>query len=109
MFARYGDRVERDWRSAQLELNMILEAPKPQALLNLGPSGLTVTVRYPAETYSAPQIADEVARRVLDAIEREPGLRLAMKDAANIQAEPRPDAPGGGDPRLIQTDPLPKT
>ncbi len=109
VFAHYGDRVERDWRSAQLELNMILESPKPQALLNLGPSGLTVTVRYPAETYSAPQIADEVARRVLDAIEREPGLRLAMKDAANIQAEPPPDAPGGGDPSPIQAGPLSKT
>ncbi len=109
VFARYDERVERDWRSAQLELNIFLESPKPQALLNLGPSGLTVTIRYPAETYSAPQIADEVARRVLDAIDREPGLRLAMKDGANIQAEPLPDAPGGGDPPLIQTDPLPKT
>ena len=109
VFAGYDDLVERDWRSAQLELNIFLESPKPQALLNLGPSGLTVTVRYPAETYNAPQIADEVARRVLDAIDREPGLRLAMQDGANIQAEPLPQAPGAGDPRPVQTDPSPKT
>ena len=108
VFARYRDRVERDWLSLQLELNMMLESPKPQSLLNLGPSGLTVIVRYPAETYSAPQIADEVARRVLDVIEREPGLRLATKDVANIQAEPLPRASAGDDPRLIQADPLPK-
>jgi small-conductance mechanosensitive channel len=109
VFAPYRERVERDWSNAQLELNMILESPKPQSLLNLGPSGLTVIVRYPAETYIAPQIADEVARRVLDAIDREPGLRLAMKDAANIQAEPLPHAAGSGDPRLIQTGPTSKT
>jgi len=97
VFSRYRDQVDRDWRALQLELNMILESPKPQSLMNLGPSGLTVIVRYPAETYNAPKIADEVTRRVLEAIDREPGLRLAMKDAANIQAQPV--TPGAGDPR----------
>ncbi|MGH7813417.1 MAG: hypothetical protein ACREQI_05375 [Candidatus Binataceae bacterium] len=95
VYAGYRERVERDWRNLQLELNMILEPPKPQSLLNLGPAGLTVIVRYPAETYSAPQIADEVARRVLDAIAREPGLRIATTGAANIQAEPIPAAGSG--------------
>ncbi|HXR24231.1 MAG TPA: hypothetical protein VN742_02640, partial [Candidatus Binataceae bacterium] len=42
-------------------------------------------IRYPAETRSAVQTADAVARRLLDAIAREPGLKLVTAGIANIQ------------------------
>ena len=90
VFARYRDRVMRDYRRLERDLNIMLETPKPQSRLYLSQSGLEVIIRYPAETYTAPQITDEISRRVLDAINREPSLRLAPQGNANIQAQVPP-------------------
>ncbi|HKN13697.1 MAG TPA: mechanosensitive ion channel family protein [Candidatus Binatus sp.] len=94
VFARYRDRVMRDYRHLERDLNIMLETPKPQSRLHLSQSGLEIVIRYPAETYSAPQITDEISRRVLDAINREPSLRLAPQGSANIQSQVPPSASG---------------
>jgi len=87
VFARYRDRVMRDYRHLERDLNIMLETPKPQSRLRLSQNGLEIVIRYPAETYTATQITDEISRRVLDAINREPSLRLAAQGVANIQAQ----------------------
>ncbi len=87
VFARYRDRVMRDYRHLERDLNIMLETPKPQSRLHLSKDGLEIVIRYPAETYTAPQITDEISRRVLDAINREPSLRLAPQGTANIQSQ----------------------
>ena len=87
VFARYRDRVMRDYRHLERDLNIMLETPKPQSRLHLSKDGLEIVIRYPAETYTAPQITDEISRRVLDAINREPSLRLAPQGIANIQSQ----------------------
>ncbi|MFZ0248218.1 MAG: hypothetical protein WAL68_21265 [Candidatus Binatus sp.] len=92
VFARYRDRVMRDYRHLERDLNIMLETPKPQSRLYLSKAGLEIVIRYPAETYSAPQITDEISRRVLDAIDREPSLRLASQGTANIESEVPPPA-----------------
>ena len=92
VFARYRDRVMRDYRHLERDLNIMLETPKPQSRLYLSKAGLEIVIRYPAETYSAPQITDEISRRVLDAIDREPSLRLAPQGTANIESEVPPPA-----------------
>src|SRR5271170_6819461 len=91
VFARYRDRVMRDYRHLERDLNVMLETPKPQSRLRLSEAGLEIIIRYPAETYTAPQITDEISRRVLDAINREPSLRLAPQANANIQAQVPPE------------------
>jgi hypothetical protein len=98
VFARYRDRVLSDYRRLERDLNMPLETPKPQSRIFLSPAGIEVVVRYPAEMHSAPQITDEVSRRVLDAINREPSLRLAIPGIANIQAQTPPPTDGDGAP-----------
>ncbi|MFZ2063973.1 MAG: hypothetical protein WAU82_23395, partial [Candidatus Binatus sp.] len=85
-------RVMRDYRHLERDLNIMLETPKPQSRLHLSQSGLEIVIRYPAETYTAPQITDEISRRVLDAINREPSLRLAAQGIANIQSQVPPPA-----------------
>jgi len=92
VFARYRDRVMRDYRHLERDLNIMLETPKPQSRLYLSKAGLEIVIRYPAETYSAPQITDEISRRVLDAIDREPSLRMAPQGTANIEPQVPPPA-----------------
>jgi small-conductance mechanosensitive channel len=85
VYARYREAIQRDYRHLERDLNILLDSPKPQSRLSLSSDGLDVTIRYPAETRTAAQIADEVTRRVLDAIAREPSLRL-VTGAANIES-----------------------
>ncbi len=87
VFARYRDRVISEFRHLERELNVMLETPKPQSRLHLSQAGLEIIIRYPAEARSAAQITDEISRRVLDALNREPMLRLAMQGIPNIQAQ----------------------
>jgi len=92
VFARYRDRVMRDYRHLERDLNVMLETPKPQSRLHLSQSGLEIIIRYPAETYTAPQITDEISRRVLEAINKEPRLCLSSQGTANIQSQVPPPA-----------------
>jgi small-conductance mechanosensitive channel len=95
VFARYRDRVQRDFRYLEADLHVLLETPRPQSRLQLTASGLDMIVRYPADVRNATQIADEVSRRVLDAIRREPGLQLVAPSPANIQPAVQPSATDG--------------
>jgi small-conductance mechanosensitive channel len=88
VFARYRESIQRQYIAAEQSLNIAIDALKPQARLQLTRDGLMITLRYPAETRSAIQTADEVARRLLDAIAREPGLKLVAVGATNIQPAP---------------------
>lgn len=92
VFARYRDRVMRDYRHLERDLNIVLETPKPQSRLHLSKAGLEIVIRYPCETYTAPQITDEISRRLLDAIKRERSLRLAPQGVANIESQVPPPA-----------------
>lgn len=95
VFARYRDRVQRDVRYLEADLHVLLETPRPQSRLQLTALGLDMIVRYPAEVRTATQIADEVSRRVLDAIRREPGLQLVAPSPANIQPVAQPPVTDG--------------
>lgn len=96
VFARYREGIQRQYLSAARSLNMMLDSPKPQSRLALSQTGLAVTIRYPAETRGAVQIADEVSRRLLDAIAREPTLRLVGQGIPNIRSASTPPVPGDG-------------
>jgi len=73
-----------------------VETPRPQSRLQLTPQGLNIVIRYPAEVKAAIQIADEVSRRVLDTMRREPGLKLVVPGTANIQGIPVVDPDEAG-------------
>ena len=90
VFARYRESIQRQYIEAEHQLSMAIDSPKPQSRLQLARDGLHISIRYPAETRSAVQTADEVARRLLDAIAREPGLKLVASGTANIQPAPLP-------------------
>ena len=96
VFGRYREAIQRQYIEAEHQLNMVIDAPKPQSRLQLSQDGLRITIRYPAETRSAVQTADEVSRRLLDAIAREPGLKLVVSGISNIQpATPPPEEASG--------------
>ena len=85
VYARYRDQLLRQYREMERDLNLTLETPRPQSRLRIGESGIGLVIRYPAEGRQAVQIADEISRRLLDAIDREPGLQLVVPGTPNLQ------------------------
>jgi small-conductance mechanosensitive channel len=87
VFARYRDQVQREYHNMERDLNVRLDMPRPQSRLQLGDAGIELVIRYPVQLYGAVQTADEVARRLVDAIKREPGLKLATSGTPSIQSD----------------------
>jgi hypothetical protein len=104
VFARYRDAVQRDYRNAESTLNVRFETPRPQSRLRLGSAGLEIIVRYPVPLQSAVQSADEIARRLLDAIDREPGLHLAVQGTPALQSVAASPAGEGANPAGLSAD-----
>jgi small-conductance mechanosensitive channel len=98
VFARYRDRIQRQYRQMEMTLNMAVEPPRPQSRLCLDQSGLQVVIRYPTEMRAAVETADEVSRRLLESISREPTLKLVGQATPNIQAATLPPADGPAPP-----------
>ena len=92
VYARYRDTVLRQYGDLERDLSMKFESPRPQSRLRLGPNGIELTIRYPADTRYAVQVADEISRRALDAIAHDPALSLAMPGTPNLMplVSPRP-------------------
>lgn len=85
VFARYRDKTRRQLLAMERTLNTSVEAPKPLSHLRLRPDGLEITLRYPVEASYEAQVTDEISRRLLDALARQPHLRFVPSAAANIQ------------------------
>ena len=84
VYSPYRDTVQSQYRELERDLNMKLESPRPQCRIRLGQNGIEMTIRYPADTRHAVQVADEISRRVLDAIAHEPALTLAVPGTPNL-------------------------
>ncbi len=92
VYARYRDQLLRQYREMERDLNLTLESPRPQSRLRIGESGIGMMIRYPAEIRQTVQVADEISRRLLDALDREPGLQLVVPGTPNLQRVNLPPA-----------------
>jgi len=88
VYARYRDTIQSEYRAMERELNLRIDTPRPQTRLQWSSAGLEIVIRYPARIQSSVQTADEIARRLLDSIKREPGLKLVAPGAAALQSVP---------------------
>ncbi|HUN58027.1 MAG TPA: hypothetical protein VMU41_07920, partial [Candidatus Binataceae bacterium] len=88
VFARYRDTIQRESRRVELDLNIRFEMPKPQSRIELRTTGLAMVVRYPVPLHDAVQTADEIARRLVDALRREPGLELTSQGTESLRPTP---------------------
>jgi small-conductance mechanosensitive channel len=85
VFADYRESVERQHASITRSLHMDLGAPKPEGRMRFVDTGLEFVVRYPVELHDAAQIDDRITRRLLQAINEEPKLKLIGSGVPKIQ------------------------
>ncbi|GEM_PF-950926 len=86
VFARYRDNARSQLQEMERNLNTRLDSGRPQSRVRLGPDGLQITLRFPVDVRSEAQAVDEISRRLLDYIAREPHLRFVPSGTPNIQS-----------------------
>jgi hypothetical protein len=88
VFEEYRDRMEKQTREIERNLNVHVRSLQPQSRLRLTKDGLEVVLRYPVDLEDATVVDDKIARNLLEAIERDPKLKLVGSGTPNIQAVP---------------------
>jgi small-conductance mechanosensitive channel len=106
VYAHYRDAIQSEFRKTEGELNIRMEPPRPRSSLQLSQAGLELVLRYPVGLRNAVQTWDDIARRLIDAIQREPGLSIAavgdpvIRSSAVTLAEPADGPASAGTGRI---------
>ena len=86
VYAESRERMERQRRHMEKTIGKEAAGQMvPQSRLRLTKAGLEVVIRYPLELDNASEFDDRITRELLDAIEREPKLKLVGTGTPNIQ------------------------
>jgi small-conductance mechanosensitive channel len=87
VYAKYKAEMEGQRQRMEQSLTGVVIRPLgPESRLRLAQSGLEVMIRYPVVLTNAAAVDDEMTRALLNAIEREPRLKLVGTGTPNIQA-----------------------
>jgi small-conductance mechanosensitive channel len=91
VFSEYKEALESQRQRVEQSLaTSTLKTFSPQSRLHLTQTGLEVVIRYPLELEKSSEIDDRITRALLDAIEREPKLKLVGTGIPNLQPVPAP-------------------
>jgi small-conductance mechanosensitive channel len=85
IYSRYRESVQREYRNMERNLSITAEPPKPMCRLQFSETAIELIVRYPVRIDRTAEIQDEVARRVIDTLRKEPNLRLKVQGTPNIE------------------------
>lgn len=91
VFAGYREHIAQQHAEMSENVSITIREPSPHSTLRLTDGGLEMTIRYPVPLDTAAKIDDEMTRALLDAVEREPRLRLIGSATATIQLMPEPE------------------
>jgi small-conductance mechanosensitive channel len=78
VYSRYQDAIERQHAAIERHADIQVELPRPEARLQFADAGLELLVRYPVEIRRAPDIDEEMTRKVLNLIETDAELKAAV-------------------------------
>jgi small-conductance mechanosensitive channel len=85
-FADYREEIERQHRLMERTLTfMSVSAPGPKYRLQLTPSCLEVTIRFPVDLQHASEMDNRITRELLKALGQKPALELAGTPASGVR------------------------
>ena len=86
VYSQYQEEIESQHATIERRVDIQIEAPRPEARLQFADAGLELLVRYPVEIRKAPDIDEEMTRKVLDLIESDAQLRAAVSGNPRIRS-----------------------
>jgi small-conductance mechanosensitive channel len=86
IYAGYRKEIERQHADIERRVDILIATPRPEARLQFADGGLELLVRYPVEIRRAPDIDEEMTRRVLQLIASDPDLKAAVSGTPKIRS-----------------------
>jgi small-conductance mechanosensitive channel len=86
VYSQYRQEIERQHATIERRVDIQIEVPRPEARLQFADAGLELLVRYPVEIRRAPDIDEEMTRKVLQLIETDETLKAAVSGTPKIRS-----------------------
>ena len=89
VYAQYRAGIEKQYGDIERRVEIALRAPDTEAKLQFVDTGLELIVRYPVEIRKAPEVDDNITRKLLEVINNDPELKAAVLGSPRIRAAVR--------------------
>jgi small-conductance mechanosensitive channel len=86
VYSKYRNQIESQHAAIERRVDIQISAPKPEARLQFADPGLELLVRYPVEIRDAPEVDEEVTRKVLDLIKSDAEVKAAVTGTPKIRS-----------------------
>jgi small-conductance mechanosensitive channel len=86
VYSQYRQEIERQHNAIERHVDIQVEVPRPEARLQFADAGLELLVRYPVEIRKAPDIDEEMTRKVLELIETDGALKAGVSGNPKIRS-----------------------
>ncbi|HEY1656778.1 MAG TPA: mechanosensitive ion channel protein MscS [Candidatus Sulfotelmatobacter sp.] len=86
VYEQYKEEIARQHAAIERRVDIQIEAPKPEARLQFVDTGLELLVRYPVELRKAPDIDEQMTRKVLQLVETDDALKAAITGTPKIRS-----------------------
>lgn len=86
VYAQYRHEIERQHQDIERRVDIQIAAPRPEARLQFADTGLELQVRYPVEIRKAPDIDEQMTRKVLDLVETDAALKSSISGTPKIRS-----------------------
>ena len=86
VYEKYRHRIERQHAMIERRVDIQVATPKPEGRLQFADTGLELLVRYPVDIRKAPDIDEEMTRKVLQLTESDAELKTAVTGTPKIRS-----------------------
>ena len=86
VYSKYRGEIERQHSNVERRVDIQIATPRPEARLQFANDGLELLVRYPVEIRNAPDIDEQMTRKVLQLIQADEALKTAVSGTPKIRS-----------------------
>jgi small-conductance mechanosensitive channel len=86
VYSKYRPEIERQHADIERRVDIQIATPRPEARVQFADTGLELLVRYPVELRKAPDIDEQMTRKVLQLVESDAALKTAISGTPKIRS-----------------------
>ncbi|HEX3820362.1 MAG TPA: mechanosensitive ion channel protein MscS [Candidatus Sulfotelmatobacter sp.] len=86
VYGGYKEEIERQHAGIERRVDIQVQVPRPEARLQFADTGLELLVRYPVEIRKAPDIDEQMTKKVLSQMETDAELKAAVSGVPKIRS-----------------------